>query len=124
MESGIIGRHLARRQANWRKKVASSEQPPVGLFDFSNCPVLTTIQYSSHFRGLQRPWTRVCGTRSGNSTSRNIHRKDGQYGMDNWREIRCPQSAGHACSLYCKVPRILVAHGYIIPRPAVRPYFG
>ena len=124
MESGTVGRHHAFKQTDWRNKVASSEQPPVGLFDLSNCPVLTAIQYSSDFRGLQRTWPRVCGTRSGNPTSRNIHRKDGQYGMDNWREVRCPKSASHTCSLYCKVPRVLVAHGYIIPRPSIRPYFG
>ena len=40
MESDIVGRHPAYRQTDWRKKVASSKQPSVGLFNLSNGLVL------------------------------------------------------------------------------------
>jgi hypothetical protein len=87
MESGAVGGHLACRQAGWRKKDATSEQPSVSLFDLNNFLVLTVIQSSSDFLGLQQPWSCVCGTCSGNSTSRDIHRKDGPYGVDDRREV-------------------------------------
>jgi len=105
-------------------KVQPPNNPRLVPLVSGDCLVLTAIQYSSDFFGLQQSWPCVCGARSGNSTPRDIHREDGKYGVDDWGEVRRPQSASHACSLHCEVSWVLVAHGYNVPRPSACPYFG
>jgi hypothetical protein len=43
--------------------------------------------------------------------------------MDDWREVRCSESTGHARSLYCEISWVLVAHGYD-PWSLARSYVG